>query len=283
MGDGMEAYIEYVILDNLSMNYVILKLLDITTGVKVGKFNKVAICILGTIFSIFLPYLYFNKVLLFVYKILVSIVLVMCIRRFRKFTQFLLFYMLFVMYTFLLGGMCLWVVNLMGLDYTMSGVLISSLEFPVGLLLSIIFCLIKLMYRWILIMKNKLRASNFIYKISITDGGESVNGIGFLDTGNNVRIDGCGVSIISLGLFLRLYKNMDIMDVVLKKVDIDNLKNVQYINIVGIGNEEKYLSFVVDILQVNGETITSPRLAVAMKNFGDYECILSSDIIKGGV
>lgn len=279
----MEAYIEYVILDNISMNYIILNFIDLTTGIKIAKINKSIVCILGTVLAIFLPYLYFNKVLLFGYKILVSIILVMCIKRFHKFKSFLCTYMLFVIYTFLLGGVCYGVISLMGIDYTMSSIMISSFEFPVGFVLVIIVCMIRLIFGLIVAIKNKLRSSNYIYKISIIDGDKSVSSFGFLDTGNNVMVDGKGVSIISLSLFLKLYNDIDVMDIILKKENIKHLKHIQYIQIRGIGNEENYLSFVVDGLNINGKMVNYPRMALTLKNFGDHDCILSGDIIKGGV
>ena len=44
---------------------------------------------------------------------------------------------------------------------------------------------------------------------------------------------------------------------------------------------EKYLTFLVDGLEVNGEIYQNVRLAVAVKNFGDYDCILHKDFVRG--
>lgn len=278
----MDVYIEYVILDNMSMNWVIIRLIDLTTGISLKRANRWLVCILGTIFAIFLPYLYFNKLLLFLYKFVVSIILVLSMKRFDRFASFFKVHIIFILYTFLLGGVCFGIINLLGIDYTMSGILIYNFEFPMGVLFSIMIVAIRLLRKYISWAKERMRSANYMYKIVITDSGECVDSVAFLDTGNKIAVDGKGVSVISLNLFLRLYKDIDIMDVILKKTN-DELKDVKYIDISGIGREEKYLSFVVDKMDIDGRVVNKPRLAVALKNFGDYECILSENIFKCGV
>lgn len=276
----MEVYIEYVLLDNMSMNWAILKFLDLTSGYKIQAKNKWLVCILGTIFAIFLPYLYFNKYLLFFYRIVVSLILVLCIKKFCGFKQFCGAYVLFILYTFLMGGVCFGLINLLGLNYTMSGVLIYDFEFPLGLLVSMVFGLLCMVYKWVKYARSKLKETNYTYKISISDGGKCVSGLGYLDTGNKVVFNCDGVSIISVNLFLKLYENIELMDVVLGRVDKDSLKGVEYINIAGIGSGSRYLSFVADSINIDGNIVERPRLAVALKNFGDFECILSGNLIK---
>ncbi|MGN0960891.1 MAG: sigma-E processing peptidase SpoIIGA [Christensenellales bacterium] len=277
----MELYIEYVILDNVVMNYIILKFIDITLGVKISVLNKCLVCILGTIFSIFLPYLYFNKFLLFGYRFLVSIILVMCIKKFKKIKNFLGIYSLFMTYTFLMGGVCFGLINLLGIKYNSTNLIMFSFEFPMGVFILILLLIIKLMCKIIWFIKTKLKNSNFMYDITLIDGESCAKTTGFYDSGNNIIYDDKGVNIISINLFLKLYKNINLTDVMFKKNEISDLKKISYIDIAGIGKKDKYLSFEIDRIIVNGCNYNSPRLVVAMKNFDNYDCILHKQFVKG--
>lgn len=277
----MELYIEYVLMDNIIMNYIILKLLDITLGVKIRKVNKALVCGFGAIFSIFLPYLYFSKIILLGYRILVSITLVLLIKKFKKFKNYLTYYALFMAYTFLIGGVCYGVINLLGIEYTSTNLIMNSFEFPFGLLVLILMLAIKLICSVIKVIKKKLRSANYMYDITLIDSDRMVSTVGFFDTGNNVVFKDNGVNIISIGLFMELYKDIDLTEVMLKKNNIRNLKNINYIDISGIGSGEKYLSFEIDEMRVAGIKYLGARIAVAMKNFGDYDCILHRQFVKG--
>lgn len=277
----VELYIEYVILDNFSMNFVILKMLDKLLGVKIGWVNKSIICILGSIFAIFLPYLYFNKFLLFLYRIVVSIILVMSIRRFRSIMSFLQAYGLFILCTFVCGGVCYGMINLLGIEYTKSGILISDFEFPIGLFITIMLVVMGGVLRLLDLCKRKLYRANYIYKIILIDGEKRVESFGFCDTGNNVIFDSNGVNIISLDLFSRLHQDVDLTSVVLGKVADGDLRGVEYIPIAGLSQSKKYLSFLIDKMIVGEEEFSYPRIAVALKDFGEYGCILHRQFVRG--
>lgn len=277
----MELYIEYVILDNFSMNFVILKMLDKLLGIVTNRVNKAIICVLGSIFAIFLPYLYFDKLLLFFYRIVVSIILVMCMRRFRSFKSFLQVYGLFVLCTFVCGGVCYGMINLLGIGYTKSGILISEFEFPVGLFITIMAVVVVGIFRLINVCKRKMYRANYIYKIILIDGGKRVESFGFCDTGNNVVFDSNGVNIISLDLFSKLHKDVNLTSVVLGKMADSDLRGVEYIPIAGLSQSKKYLSFLIDKMIVGGVEFSYPRIAVALKDFGEYGCILHRQFVRG--
>lgn len=277
----MELYIEYVILDNWVIDYMILKLLETTIGNKIAKKNKIFVCVLGVFFATFMPFLYKFQLVVGMYKILVSIILVMCIKKYNKLKDFATYYFLFIAYTFLIGGVILGVISLLGIKYTMSNVIIFNFNFPIGVFLLIILFVLKLIKMTLNIIKSKLRKAGFMYEIMLQDNGKEVLCCGFFDSGNNVVVNGKGVSIISINLFLKLYGNMDLHKVLTRKIEEGVLKNIEYINISGIGEGDKYLSFQIDMMSIGGCEYNNPRIAVAMKNFGDYDCILHKDFVKG--
>lgn len=277
----MEIYIEYVLVDNMVMNYLIVKLINITTGRKRLTKTHWLTCVIGTIFAIFLPFLYFNKLLLFGYKIVVSIILVLLIKRYKKVKSFITYYLMFITYTFLLGGLCYGIINVLGIDYNANGLIIYSLDFPMGVLLIVLYLFIKILFASINLIKNRLNSLSWYYDAVLVDRDKRVETVGFLDTGNNIANADGGVNVISIDLFLKLYKDIDLCDIVLGKQNIDGLKNIDYISIAGIGKEDKCLTFVIDQMIVNGVKYDRPRLALAMRNFGDYGCILHKNFVKG--
>ncbi|MBE5736499.1 MAG: hypothetical protein E7356_04030 [Clostridiales bacterium] len=281
-GVDMELYLEYVIIDNLVMDYIILRLIELTIGTKLRKFNKVVVCLLGAGFAVFMPYIMKWSVLLFIYKIISSIVLVLCIKKHHKLRNFLTYYLLFFTYTFLVGGTVLGIINLLNIKYTMSSVIMYSFDFPMGLIGLVFIVVINIISRTIRVIRSKLVKSCYMYAIKIHQCGKCYNINGYLDTGNNVTLDNKGVIIISISLFLRIYKNIDLTQVLNHKVEGLNLNSPVYITIGGIGDNDKYLSFVLDEMVIMGKVHKSARVAVAMKNFGDYDCILHRDYLKEG-
>lgn len=277
----VEFYIEYVLLDNILITYFILKLIDITTGICIKNLNKLIVCIMGSVFAIFLPFLSFNKFIIFIYRIFVSIILVLCIRKFKKFKSFAVVYLLFMTYTFLAGGVCFGLINLLGIEYTTSNLIFYSFEFPISIFIIIFLLMLKLIFRLVILFKIKVKKSNYLYNVTLVDGEKTTNTIGFFDTGNNIMVEGCGVNIISISLFLKLYQGIDITQIFLKKEQIDNLKNIKYIHISGIGDGDKYLTFIIDKMKVDELVFENARIAVAMKNFEDYDLILHNQYIRG--
>jgi len=132
------------------------------------------------------------------------------------------------------------------------------------------------------VIKAKCNNSNYIHYFVFEDCGSSIEVVGFFDSGNNVTYNGFGVNIISVDLFLKMYPKVDIINILLYKKDkLTYLKNIQYINISSIGQANKYLSFEIDKMLVDGVVYSTPRLAVAIKNFKDFDCVLHKDFVKG--
>lgn len=279
----MILYIEYVILDNLVMDYIILKFLEINFKEKIRKRNKFLVCIFGVVTAIFLPFIMKYQLLFFLYKILTACLMVLFIKKYKKIKNYILYLTSFIAYTFLTGGMCFGLINLLGINYTMSGVLIYNFEFPVSLFILIFSLLLWILKLSIIIFKKKLKVSNYLYNIMLFDGDKKIDAIGFFDSGNKVTFEGKGVNIISLNLFLRLYKDFPLEKLYLKQKINYKLKNLNYINIRGLSAKEKYLSFTIDKVIVESHIFENVMLAVALRNFDNFDCILHSNLIGGGV
>ena len=69
----MEVYIEYVLLDNLIINSVLLDFTNKTLKLKVNKFRIFLSAMLGTIVAIILPFVKLSNSILIVLKIILGI------------------------------------------------------------------------------------------------------------------------------------------------------------------------------------------------------------------
>lgn len=277
----MTIYIEYVIIDNIVMNYLILRLIELTISRTFQRFNKVIVCVLGSIFALVLPLLIHYKIMSFLYKITTSIILVLCLKKYKKFKDFLIYYLMFFTYTFFLGGVCLGVIELLGIEYTMSSIVMYEFDFPVGWFVIVLLLIIKVMMKVVKVIKVKMKNSCYINKIKLCDGEKTADGYALLDSGNNVKFDGKGVSIVSIDMFMKMYSNIKIYDLILNKKL--SLRDSCYITIKGIGSGEKYLSFVMDCIEIEGKKFSDQRVAIALKNFNEYDVILSNEFIGGKI
>ena len=96
-------------------------------------------------------------------------------------------------------------------------------------------------------------------------------------------LEGKGVNIISLNLFMKIYKDFPLEKLYLQQTINYKLKNLQYIDIGGLSTKEKYLSFTIDRVMVESRIFENVTLAVVLKNFDDFDCILHNNLVGGDI
>lgn len=274
----MVIYIEYVLIDNIVMNYLIINFIEATLKNKIRKINKFISCLLGGLMTLLLPYFYTKSLLLFVYKIIVSFSMVIILKKYKSLKNFFTYYILFIAYTFLIGGIIFGIINMLQIDYTISGVMFYSFEFPIGIFVVLGLIGVVLGKKVITTLKKYLRESNLLYPIKLFANNLCVEGVGFYDSGNTLNVDGEFVSIISLDMFMRIYTDIPLEKILLRK--IDNLRGIRYIDIKGLNSNGSFLSFLIDKMCVGSNEFKNVRVAVAIKNFNKFDCILNSNYIN---
>jgi len=279
----MVIYIEYLIIDNIVMDYLIFYLMKLTFKFSYSKIRLISALMLGVVSAFFLPYLISYAFILFVYRIVFSIVIILTLVKFKTLKKFILHVGAFWLYTFLMGGAILGILNLLNINYNVSSVILYNCQVPMGAILILCVANIWLIKNIVVAISEQIRMSKFLYKIKLIDGKSEVVALGFLDSGNKVEVDGKGVNIISLNIFEKLHKDIGIEKLILGKVDKDSLKNMAYINIASLESECKYLTFTIDKMMIEKNTFENVNVAVALKNFDDFDCILSSEFVGGGI
>ncbi len=277
----MTLYLEYVILDNFVINIFLCNAIDLTFKRKFKSVNKIISSIIGTISAIFLPFLLKYNVLLILYKILTSLIMVLVLQKYKTYKQYFVNLIFLYFYTFLFGGMILGVLNLLGLKYTMSGILLYNFEFPISLIFLLFFVGYWLTKKIIKTLSKQLKFNNLIYDITLVDDDKKVKCVGFYDSGNGVSKDGQAVSIISIDTFIKLHSEYPFEKLLFRNLDHNKLKNASYISINTLSKSAKYLSFTIDKLIINRKEFNNAVVAVAIKNFENFDCILNSNLIGG--
>lgn len=277
----MEVYIEYVILDNFIINSIIISLTNLTLRLNLNKTKIFIASIVGTIFAIFMPFIMLNNLLLFIVKLMVGFIIVMCFSK-LIFTQILLSYLVFISYTFLMGGMCYFVLTMLNIPVTFSGVLIYSFDIPVSLLILLIYVYYLIISKLIKYRKNIV---NLKFSVVLCKNQKELKLSGFLDTGNQIfDEDGKPIIVISLKSFLKCFPNISILKVATNMVNTCDIENSKYIVISTSNATTKMLTFKADKIKVLDANIVKEfnniTIGVSNSNFNQkFDCILHSEYV----
>lgn len=285
----MEVYIEYVVLDNLIINYVLLRLVNFSLKLNAKKSLCVLSAVIGTIASVLFPFLNFNialnNLILFILKLLLGLVMVLIIKKPKSLTCLITTFFLFLTYTFVLGGMCFGLIYMLNLKTTFSGVLINGFEIPISLFLLLGLCYLKILFGLIKIVKHKCNYSKFYYDVKLCVNNKHTLVTGFLDSGNQINVLNSGIVVINYKTLIKLYPNLNLQKLIVGNLKECGLKNAQLINITNSGGNTKMLTFTLDELQIVGENnkvinLKNQVVGLAKTNFnGKFDCLLSPELL----
>jgi len=275
----MVLYIEYVIIDNLIIDYILLSLLSVTFKDDFKKRSMLVSSLIGTISAIFLPYLTKYNLLLTLYKILTAMIMILVLKKYKTYRKYFLYLIVFILYTFLFGGIGIGILNTFNIDYTINGLLLYSCEFPVSLFIVIFWLGSWLLKKVVICLNQQLKFNKYLYKIQLSDKGNIIEGVGFYDSGNTIKRDGRAVSIISIDMFLKLHKEYSIEKLIFRNIDSSILTNPGYIDVKSIATSTKYFAFTIDKMIINNCEHENVDVAVALKNFNSFDCIINSNFL----
>lgn len=169
----MVVYIEYAIIDNLIIDYFLLKATLTTTGKSLKKVRLFLCAILGTGVALVYPLLYRHRWILNIVKLLTGVTLILLASEYKGVKDYLINLCVFLGYTFITGGALLAIADCVNSSEMVVGVVFL----PAYLILSGFIKLVKYIYK-------SRHVLSFTYKIRLQIGDIVVNCTGFLDTGN---------------------------------------------------------------------------------------------------
>ena len=277
----MTLYIEYVILDNMVVDYYILRLIGVASKQKFKWKNIFFACLIGTISAMCLPFVLRYKFLVVVYKIVTALLMVLVIQRYTSFRKYFLNLGLLFFFTFVFAGVMIAVLNLLQIEYTISGVLLYNLEFPISVFLILFTVGFWLLKKVLSSLSRQLKFNNYTYNIKLIDNEKEVDGVGFFDSGNMICKDGQAVNIISSEMFFKLYSDYSVNKFLFKNIDHAKLKDASFIKIKSLSKSSEYLTFRVDKFIIDDQEFDNALFAVSSSKFENFDCIINSKLIGG--
>ena len=285
----MVIYIEQVLIDNFIINLFIIFSLRAILRAKFKKINIVLASLLGSVVALILPLFRFNLIINSLIKILLSLVMVIILKRFTKLKEYLLYYLTFLLLTFVFGGACLFI--LMSFDKSFKINNYSTYSLPLGVIVVIIFFIFIIIKNIFKNFYSRKKINNFVYKVVVENNDEKDEILGFLDSGNTLvdKLTGKPITIVNFYSLKNVLKQISITDIILNKETKINkyFNNVHIVETTSIGNNKnKILVLEVQKLEIYLENkvniIDNAIIGLTLKNFINdlgYNALLNSKLL----
>ena len=263
----MTIFIEYVLIDNFIINYLLLKITFSALNKDFSKKRLMFSAIFGAVFALILPLFSLNNVLGFLVKVLFGVVLLSVSNSYKSDKEYIVSLITFIFFTFTFGGLVFAFFYLTGIDYS-TEISIALIFLPI----IVFYKCIKSIFSY-LITKKKIEV--FVYDLEITALEKKIKCKGFLDTGNNVMINGRPAVFIRFKL-------------VEKHFSIDFIKGLKRSNVKTINGEKEKFYFTLNELKVFSKDNVNIYNNVTAFIFNDdlidgYDIILNPALFFGGV
>ena len=280
----MEVYIENVILDNLIINFMILYITISLLKIDI-KFRKLLmISIFATVYAIIIPLINISFLLNFLIKLCVGANIVFLIKKYKQFYEFIITYLVFISSTFLMGGLCYFIINLTGSFDTTGTILVYVSKIPMGAILLFICLYTYIVLSLIKMFNKQKKLNNYIYNLTLVLQDSKIKCKGFLDSGNTLVDDINGYPIIIV--------NRKIIEKLIQNLNFEALKNfkTRSMKIIGALNKESEVKiFTIDKLLIEKDgidiEIKNFYIAVTDNKFeseAPYEALLNCLLLKEG-
>ncbi|MEG1500163.1 MAG: sigma-E processing peptidase SpoIIGA [Clostridia bacterium] len=249
----MEVYIESVIFDNLVMDLLIIflsgKILRLSP--KIGRSFFAAI--VGTIFSICLPFLKLHSIFLLCIKILMGAILSLLAFKSTTFKMFVLNFLVFFSVTAILGGVTFGLIYLFGGSAEKGVSLGNDIFLPMGVIYLFLFAYLYLLFQAFKYINKKKVINDFVFKTRLFYKDISIELNGFLDTGNNLQdpITKMPIIILNYKTFIKIFKDVPIQKVLMKSVCEKDISGSHYMKVLSpVGNCSQMLVFPIQKIEV---------------------------------
>ncbi len=231
----MTVFIEYVLLDNFIIDYLVLKATFELTGLEYRRWRLAVCAFFGAMFALIYPMLYVNVVLLTAIRILFGLSLIMTANSYKDLKSLYVNVLVFFAYTFLIGGAVIGVFNLLGIPLGSEGS-VALAVIPVYLLLSGLTKLLRYFYK-------RKDIVPFIRELEISVFGLQLKAKGFMDSGNGLY-DGDNPIVVCSKTFAEKFLDTDKLgEIKFKKVEVNT-----------VNGKSSNIAFKIDYLKIyNGE------------------------------
>ncbi len=250
----MTIYIEEFILQNIIINYCLLRLVYLTVKPNSSFFRLLISSLIGAASSVISAIFITNIFAMNILKFITAFIMVITAFKQRK-RQLIYSYILLFLYTFALAGG----INMFSSTniQTSFGIIsFSKINFNI-----IVLFIILLTYIFELISKSfnfRIKTNNYIYKATLIHKGKKININAYMDTGNLLSLDGKPIIILDLNTYLTL-TNRSIIDFYLSKENtiitttINGQNNLKLFTIdeIKIKVKHKFITYKNQLIAIN--------------------------------
>ena len=285
----MEIIIEYVLIDNLVINFLILYITAFALKLTFKKWRFFLADIFGTMLAIVFPLLNLHFALLLLLKILTGVLMVLIAFKVEKFKHFFVLFFSFILSTALFGGITFLIYYFIFGSLNLEMCLSNSYNFPLGIIWLGLSLFVLFNKKIISLIIAKQKSRKFLYKIEFQTKSKKIRATAYLDSGHKLfdPTDNLPVIIINYNLFCKLYK-IPIENILLKNVSKE-LKNAHYIKISTLNSgSNEMLIFEVDEIRLQNECgkylKKKANLGLSLTNFSkSFNCdvLISPDVLWG--
>ena len=240
----MKVYFEYVLIDNVIINFLILLCVAKCLHYQYKKILLFLSSIVGGVVALVLPLFNVGVLLQISIKLILGCVMLLIAFKFKSFKKFLIGFLCFVSFTFLMGGACYALLLMFGksIDSAFYG---YDASIPLGLMLAIVATYVMVTIEIAKHIYKKRDACQFIGKIKIQFDNKSVECEGFVDSGNRLfdNVTGLPVIIVSTKVLKNLLSSEILTNIYFGKNNVQN-KNFHFIQFATLsGNSKPMLVF----------------------------------------
>ena len=259
----MKIVIEYVLLENLLINLIILKTTALLTHEKGRLFLLSALLCAG--FTVAMPAMALSTIGSFLIEIGLAMLTTCLSFKFKNIRKFVQLFLCHFVTSFIYGGACYFFESLFG---------ITSLVIVLAVVLVTFIVIKSLIHKFL----KKKAVENFCFEVTLVTGEKESKWKAFLDSGNMLfdPLTKNPVTLINYRVFSAIFPHIDIEDILRKSDKLNSLQLAHYINFNTLGNGDKILVFQVDKLCIDGHTLENPTLGLCLKSFNEA---FGSDII----
>ena len=263
------VYIEYIFIENLIMNYLLLYQTSSFIKEKVKKIKLIISAIVG---AIYICIMCFSKLDILNYsllKILLSFVMIYICFMPKKIKKYLKIILFFYLVSVINVGTYLVIITMFNI--TLSSIFIKIIIYMLGS--CFIWCIDKQIWK---MFKVNLKKENLVYDVYLPNGKKYIKYKGFVDTGNTSK---------------HLESSRMIFYANKKEIDVSNLKKVN-IKVNTVNNVDKLEGYLIDnVIIKNKEKIKLVDIVIcfskeSIKNNLGCDMIMNYEIYEemlGGI
>lgn len=202
----MKVYIEYVIVDNMIINSIIgiISLRALKLGISAPRILLSAA--LGTVYSIFFPFLKLPYAVNIILKLLSGMSLCFVLLKRFSLKRFIPLFLCYIFITFLLGGAIFAILFFLGASFYDITSFAHDYKFPVSLVILAAFFIGIILRRLLLLIHRSNDTARYVRRAQINYGGRQITVDAFIDSGNSLYDieSGLPVIVVNANSFIKL-------------------------------------------------------------------------------